>query len=273
MRQPVLEKTLQVNTSPAEVFVVLRMKEEVPAALIDELKREREKWKFDVIVIDPGHGGKDPGALGRDTMEKNLTLQIGLALRNELEKRMAVKVIMTRSTDIFVPLEKRTQIANQMKGKLFISIHADSNPDKSLKGHTVYFMGPAKTDEARRVAQFENSAVRYEDSQHPYEELSDAAFILAANAQNSFNKESQEFAAMLDKEVKDKCSQNGHGVRQAGFYVLYGASMPNILLETAFISNKKDEKTLQDQDFISNIAQAICSSIIDFKARYEEDVL
>jgi N-acetylmuramoyl-L-alanine amidase len=176
---------------------------------------------------------------------------------------------MTRDSDKFIPLEQRTDIANRSGGKLFISIHADSNPNKGLRGHTVYFMGPAKTDEARRVAQFENSVIKFEDARQKYEGLSETAFILAANAQNSYNKESEEFAAILDREMKKKQTPQGHGVRQAGFYVLYGASMPNILLETAFISNKTDEKQLSNKDFQSNVAEAVYKSVQEFKNRYE----
>jgi N-acetylmuramoyl-L-alanine amidase len=130
-------------------------------------------------------------------------------------------------------------------------------------------MGPAKTEEARRVAQFENSVIRFEDSDSKYANLSETAFILAANAQNSYNKESEEFAAILDRELKSRQDADGFGVRQAGFYVLHGTSMPNVLLETAFISNKADEKLLGTRNFQVSIAEALCQSIKEFKNRYE----
>ncbi|NLP12039.1 N-acetylmuramoyl-L-alanine amidase, partial [bacterium] len=136
-------------------------------------------------------------------------------------------------------------------------------------GHTVYFMGPAKTDEARRVAQYENSVIEYEDSKKKYAGLSDAAFILAANASNSFNKESQDFADLVDKQLSDLPHAHSIGVRQAGFYVLYGASMPNLLIETGFASNRQDEKRLKDKATHRAIAKAITQGVREFKERYE----
>jgi len=266
------ERQIIVNDDPPEVLVSLRRREDLSQELLQELEKEREKWKIDVIVIDPGHGGKDPGAIGRSGLyEKKVTLNIAKAVKKELERRLDVKVILTRDRDRFVPLQKRTKIANQKGGKLFISIHVDSNPHRSLRGHTVYFLGPAKTEEARRAAQFENSVIRFEESQNHYEGLSDAAFILAANAQNSYNKESQDFAAMVDREMQLECGSRSHGVRQAGFYVLYGASMPNILIETAFISNGSDERRLRSKSFQRNVARAICNAVIAFKSRYEPE--
>ncbi len=266
----VKEKKVEVRQNPSEILLALRTHDEIPPALLAQLEREREKWRFDVIVIDPGHGGKDPGAISRTGLrEKDVTLKIAKEIKRILEKELKVKVILTRETDEFIPLQKRTEIANQAKGKLFLSIHADSNPNRSLRGHTVYFMGPAKTEEARRVAQFENSVIKFEDSQEKYANLSDAAFILAANAQNSFNKESEDLAAMLEKSLRERTGLDGLGVRQAGFYVLYGASMPNILLETAFLSNYNDESLLKTASYQRLIAEAVCQSIREFKDRYE----
>lgn len=270
LNKKVKEKNVSVTNNPPEVVISLRSHEEVPTALLEQLEREREKWKIDLIVIDPGHGGKDPGALSAAGLkEKDVVLKIAREIKAKLVKELKVKVVMTRDSDTFIPLEKRSDIANRAGGKLFISIHADSNPNKGLRGHTVYFMGPAKTDEARRVAQYENSVIRFEDARDKYAGLSETAFILAANAQNSYNKESEEFGAILDREMKKRQTPEGLGVRQAGFYVLYGASMPNILLETAFISNKSDEKQLNSKDFHTSVAEAVYKSVLEFKTRYE----
>lgn len=270
LNKKVKEKNVAVTNNPPEIIISLRSHEEVPTALLEKLEREREKWKIDLIVIDPGHGGKDPGALSAAGLkEKDVVLKIAREIKAKLEKELKVKVIMTRNSDVFIPLEKRSDIANHSGGKLFISIHADSNPNKKLRGHTVYFMGPAKTEAARRVAQYENSVIRFEEARDKYAGLSETAFILAANAQNSYNKESEEFAAILDREMKKRQPPEGFGVRQAGFYVLYGASMPNILLETAFISNTSDEKQLNSKDFQTSVADAVCKSVQEFKTRYE----
>lgn len=261
-----------IELSPAgnEIYIRLKRSNHNNALILDELAHEREKWKINKIIIDPGHGGKDPGCVGPNQIyEKNITLAIARAVQAELQKRMDVEVILTRNNDTFIPLERRTQMANQADGKLFISIHVDANKVKSLRGHTIYFMGPAKTDAARQAAQFENSVIQLEDSQNAYEGLSDAAFILAANAQNSYNKESQDLAAMIDEEIQKENGSAGHGVRQAGFYVLYGASMPNILIETGFMTNSADRQNLSTPTYQKSSARAICSAVIKFKERYE----
>lgn len=266
----VKDKQIEARQNPPEVIIALRTHEEVPETLLAQLQKEREKWRIDLIIIDAGHGGKDPGAIGvNGQQEKEVTLKIAKEIKRQIEAELKLKVVVTRDRDEFIALDRRTDIANQAGGKLFISIHADSNPNRSVRGHTVYFMGPAKTEEARRVAQFENSVIQLEDSQTQYAGLSDASFILAANAQNSFNKESEEFAAILDREMKAHETEEGLGVRQAGFYVLYGASMPNVLLETAFLSNKQDEKLLKSKDFHHSVADAVVKSIQEFKQRYE----
>ena len=268
------EPDIIVNNTSHKVVVSLRTRESISNDLLTELQKEREKWKIDVVVIDPGHGGKDPGAIGRNGLyEKNVTLAIAKKIKSELQRRLDVKVVMTRKRDTFVPLKRRTEIANKAGGKLFISIHIDSNPSRRLHGHTVYFLGQAKTEESRNVAQFENSVIKFEDSQNHYAGLSDASFILAANAQNAYNKESQDFAAIVDNERHKDIKDRSHGVRQAGFYVLYGASMPNILLETAFISNRNDEKKLKSKSFYGSVAKAICDAVIKFKQRYEAEVV
>jgi N-acetylmuramoyl-L-alanine amidase len=270
LNRSIKEKTISQQDNPFQITLSLRTREEVSVDLLADLAREREKWKIDLVVIDPGHGGKDPGTIGKSGYyEKYLTLAIAKEIKAELERLLKIKVVLTRDSDVFVPLQERTQFANRQNGKLFISIHADSNPDDGLRGHTVFFMGPAKTDEARRVAQYENSVIEYEDSKKKYAGMSDAAFILAANAQNSFNKESQDFADLVDKQLGKSAQSRSIGVRQAGFYVLYGASMPNLLVETGFASNRQDEKRLKDKNNQRLIAKAIAAGVKEFKDRYE----
>jgi len=270
LNRGIMEKSVTVEDRPLRINIALRTQEQVSADLLADLAREREKWKIDLVVFDPGHGGKDPGAIGKSgTYEKLLTLAIAKEIKAELERLLKIKVIMTRDSDVFVPLQERTKFANQNRGKLFISVHVDANSDAGLRGHTVYFMGPAKTDEARRVAQLENSAIEYEESRKTYDGMLDAAFILAANAQNSFNKESQDFADMEEKQLSTTVKSRSIGVRQAGFYVLYGASMPNVLIETGFASNKLDEKRLKEKPQQRLIAKAVALSVKEFKNRYE----
>jgi N-acetylmuramoyl-L-alanine amidase len=263
-------RELTVQESPSQVVISLKTREDLSDRLLEELEREREKWKIDVIIIDPGHGGKDPGAIGHSGhYEKDIVLDIAKALKKELQRRLDVQVLLTRDGDRFLPLKKRTQFANQHGGKLLISIHADANPVRSLRGHTVYFLGPAKTKEARQVAQFENSVIKYEEGREEYEDLSGAAFILGANAQNAYHKESQDLAALLSTTIQRQCNSHNHGVRQAGFYVLYGAGMPNVLIESGFISNPYDEHRLNSKSYQKRLAGAICDGIVAFKTQYE----
>ncbi|HPG41946.1 MAG TPA: N-acetylmuramoyl-L-alanine amidase [bacterium] len=266
---PISEKNTYIK-SATEVTVTLRTRQKISEGILADLEKEREKWKIDTIIIDPGHGGRDPGAIGSsNTFEKKITLAIAKELKAELEKKLDIKVLMTREADIFPSLKERTKFANTNKGKLFLSIHTDSNPVSRLHGHTAYILGPAKTEEARRVAQFENSVIRLEDTPDDYTDLTDASFILASNAQNSFTKESEELAALIDVEIRKKCNSYSQGVKQAGFQVLYGASMPCILLETGFLSNPQDEQKLKSKSYQQDIAAAVCEGIIKFKERYE----
>lgn len=261
---------VECNEQSSEIEINLAITSVASSEALAGLQREREKWKIDRIIIDPGHGGKDPGCVGPGQIfEKNIVLNIARATKRELQSRMAIDVILTRDGDSFIPLKKRTKNANEAGGKLFISFHVDANRVKSLRGHTVYFLGPAKTDDARNVAQFENSVIQFEDSQNDYAGLSDMSFILAANAQNAYNKESQDFASMIDQEIKTQCGSKSHGVRQAGFYVLYGASMPNILIETGFMTNSTDRNNLISREYQNALAKAVADGIIKFKEKYE----
>lgn len=258
------------NESSNEIVISLATQSSASSLVLTDLQKEREKWKIDTIVLDPGHGGRDPGCVGSGKIyEKNIVLNIAKATKAELERRMDVNVILTRDHDAFVALKGRTQKANAAGGKLFVSFHVDANPVKSLRGHTVYFLGPAKTDDARGVAQFENSVIKFEEEQNEYMGLSDMSFILAANAQNSYNKESQDFASIIDEEIKRQCGSHSHGVRQAGFYVLYGASMPNILIETGFMTNSNDRQKLASTSYQNQLAQAVTDGIIRFREKYE----
>ena len=256
-----------------EINITLRTTRELSQNVLDNLEKEREKWKIDIIVIDPGHGGRDPGAIGRDNVfEKNITLAIARLVKEDLEKKVNAKVIMTRDGDQFPRLKDRTELANKKNGKLFLSIHVDSNPSSRIHGHTVYFLGMAKTDEARRVAQFENSVIKLEDDPNDYVDLADASFILAANAQNSYSKESEDFAVILDQQIRNGCESYSHGVKQAGFQVLYNASMPSVLIETAYISNRYDSEKLVTRSYQKAMAQAISNGIIQFQKKYEESL-
>ncbi len=238
----------------------------------ESLREAKAKWKIDTIVIDAGHGGQDPGAIGRSkrTREKDMALDIAKLLRDEVRKRSDIKVVMTRDKDVFIPLGQRTKIANKAGGKLFISIHCNSSTNRRVNGEYTYFLSPARTERAMEVALKENSVIKYEEHREDYPDLSEENFILLAMAQAQFVKESEELATMILRSMSSKTGLRNRGVDQAGFYVLIGASMPAVLVETAFISNPKEERLLRTSSFRKKVATGICDAILEFRKRYGE---
>ena len=237
-------------------------------------EKNKQKWDFDVIVLDAGHGGHDYGAIGvNGVREKDVNLGITLKLGKLLEKNMKdVKVVYTRKTDKFVELYKRGQIANENDGKLFISIHCNSTPKKptDASGFEVYLLRPGRTKEAISIAERENSVIQYEDNPGRYKALTDENFILVSMAQSSYMKYSEKFSDILNKEFSKDFSEPSRGVKQAGFYVLVGASMPSVLIESGFLSNKKDANYLKSSKGQQAIAESIFKAIKKFKEHYEK---
>ena len=254
-----------------DLLIVIRVDHSENAERIKEI---RKKWLLDTIVIDPGHGGKDPGTLGyKGTQEKDIVLDISLRLGKLIEEEMGAKVIYTRTTDVFVPLWKRTKIANESGGKVFISIHANSTSNHKVHGFETYLLRPGKTDDAIDVAQRENSVINMEEQSHSYRDFSSENLILATMAQNVFMKESEFFAASIQNELAKVTSSKNRGVKQAGFQVLVGASMPNVLIETGFLSNAKEEKNLNKKGFRKKIARGIFNALVEFKDKYENAII
>ncbi len=239
-------------------------------------KKEKAKYDFNVIVIDPGHGGKDSGTIGVDGIEeKNINLAIALKLGKDIEQQMKdVKVVFTRKTDRFIELYRRGQIANEAGGNLFISIHCNATPHKpsSTNGFEVYLLRPGRTKEAIDIAARENSVIKYEDNPARYKKLTDENFILVSMAQSAYMRYSEKFAELLDKQFTDDISEKPLGVKQAGFYVLVGASMPSVLIETGFLSNYHDARYLNSQRGQSQIAEAIFKAIKKFREMYEKNI-
>jgi N-acetylmuramoyl-L-alanine amidase len=242
-----------------------------------DISAEKEKWNFDVLIIDAGHGGKDGGAVGiTGVKEKNVNLKVALELEKIIKKKMSdVKVVQTRSTDKFIELAERGKIANKNHGKLFISIHANSlgRKRRNVRGFEVYLLRPGRTQEAIKVAEFENSVIDFEKDKAKYKELTDENFILVSMAHSANMRYSERFAGILNKNwtggVKTIPSR---GVKQAGFYVLVGASMPSVLVETGFLSNKTDEAYLNSKKGQKAIANTIYKSIVNYRKFYEKQM-
>ncbi len=271
LRTEAIEKQLILQNS-RQILVSLKTKKDLSKDITKNLENERRRWLIDRIIIDPGHGGKDPGAIGKyGTKEKDVVLEIAFYLKDILEEELGVEVLMTRDDDRFLELSQRTEFANRNQAKLFISIHANSNRNRRIHGVSTYFLGPENTEDARDVANLENSVINLENESR-YADLSQERYILSAIAQNIYNKESQDLADLVQREISRECNLRDLGVRQAGFYVLWGASMPNILIETGFISNPDEERLLKNKSFQKKQAQAIFRSIKDFKVRYESQL-
>jgi N-acetylmuramoyl-L-alanine amidase len=253
----------------------------VPSALfssadstVTKSKAKKKKNILSRIVLDAGHGGKDPGAIGTNGFkEKDATLAIVLKLGELIEEELeGVTVSYTRKSDKFIELYKRGEIANKQKGQLFISIHCNSTPEKPSKasGMSTYFLRPGKTDAAIKVAARENAVIEFEKDKDRYEALSDIDFILTSMRSSSDIKFSEKFAALVQKELKSSVGLKNNGVEQAGFYVLVGAAMPSVLIETAFISNPKEESLLSSKEGQEKFARGILEAIKKFKKHYEE---
>lgn len=225
---------------------------------------------IDVIVIDPGHGGDDTGAIGaKGIMEKDIVLKIAKDLYVLLKADGRFKPVMTRQDDIFVPLSQRTTIANSIGGDLFISIHANAAKNKKASGMIAFSLADAKTDQARAAASLENSSIKFEKVEAQEQYTTDLDFTLRDMVQSEFQRESVDLADMMQKEVTLGAGIASRGIDQAGFFVLDKAYMPAVLLETGFITNTADEKRLVKEDFQMKTAKAIYNSIVKFKEKYE----
>ena len=241
----------------------------------DRLQRARDRSKLDVIVIDAGHGGKDPGTIGvSGTREKDVALGVALKLGELIKQDMKdVHVVFTRKNDTFVELYQRGKIANDAGGKLFISIHCNSTERKpsSANGFEIYILRPGKTESAIRIAEKENDAVKYEDNyKDRYQELTEENFILITMRQSAFVRYSEEFAVQASEAMANLLKIQNSGVKQAGFLVLVGASMPNVLVETGYLSNRKEERILRSPEGQRTIAEALFEGIKRYKVEYEK---
>ena len=201
-------------------------------------------------------------------------MDIAKRLKSLLEKNLNVEVLLTRDDDSYPRVQERGKFANEKDGKLFISIHANGNESERVRGHSVWLLGPAKSEIALQMAERENSVIDLEEDTEVYNELKDAIHILNAINQSANLKESQELASIVDKHFKDlnKFPQYGNGIFQAGFYVLVNAAMPKILVETAHITNKYEERLLKTNSVRQQIAQALYLSIKEFKTIYERGI-
>ncbi len=234
------------------------------------------RWALDCIVLDAGHGGHDVGAIGvRGTLEKNVTLAVARELARQLATLLTgVRVIMTRSNDQFVELHRRGEIANRAGGKLFVSLHCNAATTKPhpARGVEIYVLSPARTDAAAAVAARENSSIALEQDSSRYQVATIEQQILASVAQQGFLTLSHRLASLIDSTLRLQTTLPSRGVQSAGFLVLVGASMPSVLVEMGFLSNKTDEHILSSRTGQRAIARSIAEAIVAYVREYNRMV-
>ena len=231
-------------------------------------------WGKDfVVVIDAGHGGHDPGAIGKISKEKNINLNVALKVGNLIKNNCDdVKVIYTRSKDVFIPL--RAEIANNAKADLFISIHTNALANnRTAKGASTWTLGLAKSDANLEVAKRENSVILYEsDYQTRYAGFnpnSAESYIIFEFMQDKYMEQSVHLASLMQKQFRHTCKRLDRGVHQAGFLVLKASAMPSILIELGFISTPEEERYLNSETGATTMAKGIYHAFLNYKREHE----
>jgi N-acetylmuramoyl-L-alanine amidase len=223
-----------------------------------------------VVVLDAGHGGRDPGALGTKAKEKNINLAVALKTGQYIKDNLPdVKVIYTRDDDTFIGLAERADVANRSKADIFISVHTNSIRDRQFTGAETWVLGQSMDDANLQVAMKENSVITFEkDYQTKYEGYdpnSVESFIIFSLMQNTYLKQSTEFASIIQEQFRDRAGRKDRGVKQAGFVVLWRTTMPSVLVEVGFISNTEEEKYLLTEAGQDYLASAIFRAFRDYK--------
>ena len=233
-------------------------------------------WAKDfVVVIDAGHGGHDPGAVGKISKEKNITLNVALKLGNMIKKNCDdVKVIFTRTKDVFIPLNRRAEIANNAKADLFISIHTNALANnRTAKGASTWTLGLAKSDANLAVAQRENSVILYESDYKTryagFNPNSAESYIIFEFMQDKYMEQSVHLASLIQKQFRHTCKRVDRGVHQAGFLVLKASAMPSILVELGFISTPEEERYLNSEEGTGTLAKGIYRAFLTYKKEHE----
>jgi N-acetylmuramoyl-L-alanine amidase len=231
------------------------------------------KKTISTVVIDPGHGGKDPGAVTKRVREKDIVLAISLKVGEYIKQNLPdVKVIYTRSTDVFIPLEQRAEIANKNQADLFISIHANKTDHSQPHGAETFAMGLSRVDQNLEVAKKENAAILYEDNyeeKYGYDPNSAESYIVFSYVQNTYLHQSLDFANSIQHEFTNSAKRANRGVKQAGFLVLWKTAMPGVLIESGFISNPDEEKYLASERGQAQIATSIYRAFKNYKQQIE----
>ena len=228
-----------------------------------------------IVVIDAGHGGHDPGALGKISKEKSINLNVALKLGRQIKKNCPdVKVIYTRERDVFIPLDRRAEIANNAKADPFISIHTNSVANnRTVRGASTWTLGLAKSDANLEVAKRENSVILYESDYKTryagFNPNSAESYIIFEFMQDKYMSQSVHLASLVQKEFRHTCKRADRGVHQAGFLVLKASAMPSILVELGFISQPEEERYLNSEAGSTTLANGIFRAFLSYKREQE----
>jgi len=236
------------------------------------------KGKDFTVVIDPGHGGHDPGAIGRRGKEKNINLNVALKVGRLIQNNCKdVKVIFTRRTDVFIPLDRRAQIANNAKADLFISIHTNSVArGRTVRGAETYTLGLHRTEENLEVAKKENSVILIEDDYQQryagFNPNSSESYIIFEFLQDKNMEKSVKLATLIQKQFKTSARRIDKGVHQAGFLVLRETSMPSVLVELGYISTPDEEQYLLSEAGSEALANSIYKAFLNYKREHDAPI-
>ena len=225
-------------------------------------------WRLDTIILDAGHGGNDHGAVANGTSDKEVAIGVVRRLGAMIESELGVRVVYTRRGDEFHTLRERGRIANRNGGKLFISVHANAASSSRAYGTETFFLAPHRTESAREVMERENSVIDLESDPSLYADFDDEGGILRSLAMSAYHEESQLLATLVEQQFKAS-GRRSRGVKQAPFIVLWAASMPAILVETGFITNRDEARFLASADGQEKTARSIFEAVKLYKQRYE----
>lgn len=234
-----------------------------------------------VVVLDPGHGGKDYGAIGKITNEKTINLDVGLKVRKMLGEYSGIKVVMTRSTDTFLKLQERADVANAAKADLFVSIHVNSVDRRSknrqtVKGASVYTLGLHRTNANFEVAKRENAVLELEPdfstTYQGFDPNSAESYIIFELSQNKHLEQSINFAQMAQRQLVNTAGRADRGVLQAGLWVLLASAMPAVLVELDFICNPTCEEFLNSSKGKEKMARALTEAIVEYAQAHAKSI-
>lgn len=243
------------------------------AAVAQEARANSRSKELTTIILDPGHGGKDPGAIGRRSREKDIVLNVAKKVGRLLNDSLPnLNVVFTRKSDVFIPLDQRAKTAASNNADIFVSIHANSSKDKTVTGAETYLLGQHRSKDNLEVAQKENSVVtleeNYETKYEGFDPTQPESIITFAGLQSDYINKSIDMAVLLQKGFTN-LGRADRGVRQAGFLVLRQVAMPSVLIELGFISNAEEEKYMMSEDGAQKMAESIYFAIKAFKSNYD----